>query len=572
MSQQKRIVTRAVDGALQAALQNAGASPLLAQLYAARHVQNTDELKHSLAQLIPYTLLYNCRIAATRLADAIEKKEKILIIADYDADGATACAVGIKGLRSMGAVVDFFVPNRFEHGYGLTPELADIAHDLGANLIVTVDNGISSIEGVERAKDLGIETIVTDHHHAGDCIPDCIVVNPNQRGCTFPSKNLAGVGVIFYVLVALRAQLRLRHYFSGSLKEPKLDGLLDLVALGTVADVVPLDHNNRILVSQGLKRIRDGHLSVGVRALFEVARRDWQKAQPFDMGFALGPRINAAGRLDDMSVGIACLLSDDFDDAYQIAKQLNELNQTRQEIEQDMLQNALAKCPDSLPENQTTLAILHDDFHQGVVGIVASRLKDKFYRPTFVFAPSDEGEIRGSGRSIEGLHLRDVLDSISKRCPNMIHKFGGHAMAAGLTMDANRFDEFCRVFEDVVCQLVDSDILSQTYLTDGNLNNADMTIEQAKLLNNQVWGQGFPVPTFNDEFRVVRQDFLGAEKKHKKAWVVKDGQQFEAVFWRCEDELPEYIRMVYRPIVNEWRGRVDLQLYVDYWERVFPLN
>lgn len=566
MSHHKHIATRPIDPNIQAALQNAGAPPLLAQLYAARQVQNANELSDSLSQLIHYTQLTNCTAAAARLADAIEKQEKILIIADYDADGATACSVGIKGLRSMGAVVDFFVPNRFEHGYGLTAELADIAHNLGANLIVTVDNGISSTEGVNRARELGIDTLVTDHHHAGDHVPDCIIVNPNQRGCTFPSKNLAGVGVIFYVLIALRAELRARNHFSGSLKEPKLDNLLDLVALGTVADVVPLDHNNRILVSQGLKRIRSGHMSVGVRALFQVARRDWQKAQPFDMGFALGPRINAAGRLDDMSVGIACLLSDNFETAQQIAQQLNEFNQTRQEIEQDMLQNALAKCPQTLPETQTTLAILHDDFHQGVVGIVASRLKDRFYRPTFVFAPSDAGEIRGSGRSIAGVHLRDVVDAVSKRCPNMIHKFGGHAMAAGLTMDASRFDEFCQVFENVVQNLVNEDILAQTYLTDGSLKNHNITIEQAELMNNQVWGQGFPAPTFSDEFRVLRQDFLGTEKKHKKAWVVKDGQQFEAVFWRCEDELPEHIRMVYRPTVNEWRGNVDLQLYVDYWE------
>lgn len=566
MSHQKQIATRTIDPNIQAALQDAGAPPLLAQLYAARQVQNADELGDSLAQLIPYTQLTNCTVAASRLADAIEKQEKILIIADYDADGATACSVGIKGLRSMGAVVDFFVPNRFEHGYGLTPELADIAHQKGAQLIVTVDNGISSNEGVNRARELGIETIVTDHHHAGDRVPDCIIVNPNQRGCTFPSKNLAGVGVIFYVLIALRAELRARNYFSGSLKEPKLDSLLDLVALGTVADVVPLDHNNRILVSQGLKRIRGGNMSAGVRALFRVSRRDWQKAQPFDMGFALGPRINAAGRLDDMSVGIACLLSENAEMAEQIAQQLNDLNQTRQEIEQDMLQNVLALCPDTLPENQTTLAVLHPSFHQGVVGIVASRLKDRFYRPTFVFAPSDNGEIRGSGRSIAGVHLRDVLDTVSKRCPNMISKFGGHAMAAGLTMDATRFDEFCQVFEDVVQNLVDEDILSQTYLTDGSLKNSDITIQQAEFINNQVWGQGFPAPTFSDEFRVVRQEFLGKENKHKKAWVVKDGQQFEAVFWRCEDELPEHIRLVYRPTANEWQENVSLQLYVDYWE------
>lgn len=566
MSYQKRIATRPVNPELQAELERAGAPRLLAQLYAARQVQSAEELGDALAQIIPFTELTNCTAAAKRLAHAIEQQEKILIIADYDADGATACTVGVKGLRSMGAVVDFFVPNRFEHGYGLTPELADIAKNLGAELILTVDNGISSREGVQRAKDLGMDTVVTDHHHAGDSVPDCIIVNPNQRGCAFPSKNLAGVGVIFYVLIALRAELRSRDYFSGSLKEPKLDKLLDLVALGTVADVVPLDHNNRILVSQGLKRIRAGQMSHGVQALFQAARRDWRKAQPFDMGFGLAPRINAAGRLDDMSVGIACLLSDNLEAAQEIASELNGLNHTRQEIEQDMLQNVLAVCPDTLPENQTTLSVYHDSFHQGVVGIVASRLKDRFYRPTFVFAPSGDGEMRGSGRSIAGVHLRDVLDLISKRCPDMIIKFGGHAMAAGLTMVAARFDEFCQVFEEIVRDLVDESILSQTYLTDGSLNVDDINLQQAAFINNQVWGQGFPAPSFSDEFAVVRQQFMGADKKHKKAWIQKDGREFEAVFWRCEDELPEKIRVVYRPTVNEWKGNVDLQLYVDYWE------
>ncbi|QMT32470.1 single-stranded-DNA-specific exonuclease RecJ [Alysiella filiformis] len=598
MSYQKHIATRPVNPQLQAELEQAGAPPLLAQLYAARQVASADELQDGLAQLIPFTELTHCTAAAQRLAQAIEQQEKIIVIADYDADGATACTVAMKGLQSMGAVVDFFVPNRFEHGYGLTPELADIAKNLGADLILTVDNGISSREGVERAKILGMDTVVTDHHHAGDSVPDCIIVNPNQRGCTFPSKNLAGVGVIFYVLIALRAELRSRGFFSGSLKntpspsgrgqnanhaplpsplprgegikgifpEPKLDKLLDLVALGTVADVVPLDHNNRILVSQGLKRIRAGQMSHGVQALFRAARRDWRKAQPFDMGFGLAPRINAAGRLDDMSVGIACLLADNLETAQQIANELNDLNHTRQEIEQDMLQNVLALCPDRLPETQTTLSVYHDSFHQGVVGIVASRLKDRFYRPVFVFAPSGNGEIRGSGRSIAGVHLRDVLDLIAKRCPDMIIKFGGHAMAAGLTMVAHRFEEFCQQFEEVVQSLVDEAILSQTYLTDGSLNVRDINLQQAALINNQVWGQGFPAPTFNDEFTVVRQQFMGAEKKHKKAWVQKDGCEFEAVFWRCEDELPEKIRVVYRPTVNEWQGNVDLQLYVDYWE------
>lgn len=568
MSHTKRIATRPINPQLQSALQAAGANPLIAQLYAARNVADSSELNTSLKQLIPYTQLTNCTAAASRLADAIAARQKILIIADYDADGATACSVAMKGLASMGAAVDFFVPNRFEHGYGLTPELADIAHAKGADLIVTVDNGISSAEGVARAKALGLDVIVTDHHIAGSVIPDCIIVNPNQRGCAFPSKNIAGVGVIFYVLIALRAELRARGYFSGcpNRAEPKLDELLDLVALGTVADVVPLDHNNRILVSQGLKRIRAGKMSHGIRALFQTARCSAQKAQPFDFGYKIAPRINAAGRLDDMSIGIACLLSGSLNEAESMAGELNELNQTRQEIEQEMLSDILADCPSVLPAEQTTLCVYRDSFHQGVVGIVASRLKEKFYRPVFVFAPDDDGNYRGSGRSIAGVHLRDVLDAIAKRAPNIIIKFGGHAMAAGLTLRQGSLKTFGDLFEDIVRSQINEDTLSQTFLTDGSLKASDITLANAQLINAQIWGQGFPPPSFADTFQVVRQQSMGADKKHTKAWLAKEGQEFEAMFWRCEDTLPRDIRVVYRPTVNEWKGNTELQLYVDYWE------
>ena len=568
MSHTKRIATRPINPQLQSALQAAGANPLIAQLYAARNVADSSELNDSLKQLIPYTQLTNCTAAASRLADAIAARQKILIIADYDADGATACSVAMKGLASMGAVVDFFVPNRFEHGYGLTPELANIAHAKGADLIVTVDNGISSAEGVARAKALGLDVIVTDHHIAGSVIPDCIIVNPNQRGCAFPSKSMAGVGVIFYVLIALRAELRARDYFSGcpAIAEPKLDELLDLVALGTVADVVPLDHNNRILVSQGLKRIRAGKMSHGIRALFQTARCSVQKAQPFDFGYKIAPRINAAGRLDDMSIGIACLLSGSLNEAESMASELNELNQTRQEIEQEMLTDILAECPSTLPREQTTLCMYRDSFHQGVVGIVASRLKEKFYRPVFVFAPDDDGNYRGSGRSIAGVHLRDVLDAISKRAPDIIIKFGGHAMAAGLTLRQGSLKTFGELFEDIVRSQVNEDTLSQTYLTDGSLKASDITLANAQLINAQIWGQGFPPPSFADTFQVIRQQSMGADKKHTKAWLAKEGQEFEAMFWRCEDILPRDIRVVYRPTVNEWKGNTELQLYVDYWE------
>ncbi|HFC8536509.1 TPA: single-stranded-DNA-specific exonuclease RecJ [Neisseria bacilliformis] len=562
------IQTRPVNETVCHSLIQSGADPLTARLCAARGVVSLSELDDKLAALLPYQTLTNCEAAAARLADAVQKKEKILIVADYDADGATACSVGMAGLGAMGAAVDFLVPNRFEHGYGLTPELAEIAAARGVDLLVTVDNGIASIAGVARAQALGLDVIVTDHHLPADEVPNCIIVNPNQRGCGFASKSLAGVGVIFYVLMALRAELRRRNYFSDGLKEPNLGELLDLVALGTVADVVPLDHNNRILVSQGLKRMRSGKMRPGIRALFDVARRDWKKAQPFDMGFALGPRINAAGRLDDMSLGIACLLAPSEAEAQTLAEQLNGLNIERREIEQSMLQDALNAFPDSLPAGQTTLVAYRDDFHQGVVGIVASRLKDRFYRPAIVFAPADNGEVRGSGRSIPNLHLRDALDLVSKRHPNLILKFGGHAMAAGLSILEHNIPAFQTAFEEAVREMVREEDLSQTFITDGSLAAGDITLEQAQNLARQVWGQGFAPPSFTDLFRVVRQQSLGAEGKHKKAWLQKDGCEFEAMFWRCSEDIPEYIRTVYRPVANEWRNNLELQLYIDYWEAV----
>ncbi|PJO78915.1 single-stranded-DNA-specific exonuclease RecJ [Neisseria brasiliensis] len=561
-----KIQTRSINQSVCDTLINAGADPLIARLCAARDVQTPQELEDKLTGLLPYQSLTQCEAAAARLADAIARQEKILIVADYDADGATACAVGIKGLSAMGAVVDFLVPNRFEHGYGLTPELAEIAAEKGTNLLLTVDNGIASLAGVARAQALGLDVVVTDHHLPAEQVPDCIIVNPNQRGCGFESKSLAGVGVIFYVLMALRAELRRRHYFSDGLQEPNLAELLDLVALGTVADVVSLDHNNRILVSQGLKRMRQGKMRPGIRALFEVARRDWRKAQPFDMGFALGPRINAAGRLDDMSLGIACLLADNDAQAQELAAQLNNLNIERREIEQSMLQDALDSFPETLPSQQTTLVAYREDYHQGVVGIVASRLKDRFYRPTIVFAPADNGEVRGSGRSIPNLHLRDALDLVSKRHPDLILKFGGHAMAAGLSILEHNIPAFQTAFEQAVRDMVREDDLSQTFITDGSLPAVEITLKQAQNLARHVWGQGFAPPSFTDEFHVVRQQWMGAEGKHKKVWLQKDGFEFEAMFWRCSEEIPEYIRTVYRPVANEWRNNVELQLYIDYWE------
>lgn len=559
-----RIQQRTVPEAAYQALIQAGIPPLLARLCAGRGTTRSDELQDDLGGLLPPSLLTNCEAAAERLADAVCRRERILIIADYDADGATACAVGVRGLSMMGATVDFLVPNRFEHGYGLTPELAELAASRKTDLLLTVDNGIASVAGVKRAQALGMDVVVTDHHLPGAETPPCIIVNPNQRGCTFPSKNLAGVGVMFYVLIALRSCLRARHYFSDSLPEPNLAALLDLVALGTVADVVTLDHNNRILVAQGLKRIRAGKMQPGIAALLAVAGRDWRKAQTFELGFALGPRINAAGRLDDMSVGIACLLADNAEAAAELAEQLNHLNVERREIEHTMLQEALADFPDELPETQTSLVAYRADFHQGVIGIVAGRLKERFYRPTIVFAPADNGEIRGSGRSIPELHLRDALDWVSKHHPDLIVKFGGHAMAAGLTLHADKLPEFQAAFETAVRQMLGNQVLKQTYITDGYLNTREMTFANATLLSEQVWGQGFAPPTFSDIFNISRQYAIG--RNHKKLVVEKDGRYFEAIIWNCTDTLPDRIAAVYKLAADDYQGRQSVQLYVEHWE------
>ena len=405
------IRTRQANPEAEQALLAAGTPPLLARLFAARNVRSPAELHNHLASLLPYQSLKNIDAAAERLAHAIREQERILIVADYDADGATACAVGILGLRRMGARVEFLVPDRFRHGYGLTPQLADLAAERGTQLLLTVDNGISSTAGVARAQALGMDVIIRDHHLPGDTLPECIIVNPNQPGCAFASKNLAGVGVIFYVLTALRALLRTQQWFNPQrLPEPNLAELLDLVALGTVADVVTLDYNNRILVSQGLKRMQIGKTRPGIQALFQVAQRDMRQAKPFDLGFAIGPRINAAGRLENMEIGIACLLAEDPATAAELAEQLNELNRARQEIEQNMLQEALTLADQIIVGNSLGITAFHPDWHQGVVGIVAGRLKDRFHRPTIVFAPTGNGELRGSGRSIPSLHLRDAID------------------------------------------------------------------------------------------------------------------------------------------------------------------
>lgn len=558
------ILTRHTNQHMAQDLRDHGISPLLAQLYASRDIHNTNETNTELSQLLHYRDLKHIEAAAAQLAAAIDAGKRILVIADYDADGATACAIAIKGLRLFGATVDFLVPNRFEHGYGLTPPLVDIAHTLQADLIITVDNGIASIDGVLRAHELGIAVLVTDHHLPADTLPNCTIVNPNQPDCGFGSKNLAGCGVMFYVLLALRAHYKLTGRYEQQ-AAPNLATLLDYVAVGTVADVVKLDHNNRILVAQGLKRMRAGKAAVGIQALFEVAKRDIRKAEPFDLGFAVGPRINAAGRLDDMAIGIQCLLAEDYSSAQTLAAELDSLNRERRGIEQSMLKEALNLPEFQVADTQMTVTAFRDDWHQGVIGIVAGRLRERYFRPTIVFAPADNGEIRGSGRSIPALHLRDTLDVISKRHPHLISKFGGHAMAAGLSLPQEALLEFQAAFEQVVSEQLCSDDLTQTFVTDGALSGSSLNLDAAQQLATVVWGQGFAPPLFVDDFEVVWQRPIGTN--HRKAGIRKaDGNEVEALFFRCEQDLPTHIRLVYRLVANEWRGQHELQLHSEYWE------
>ncbi|AOZ49086.1 single-stranded-DNA-specific exonuclease RecJ [Chromobacterium vaccinii] len=557
-----QIVTREVPAELQHKLLGQGLTPLQARLYAARGIADSEELDYGLKGLLPYQNLKNAEAMACRLADAIAAKQRLLVVADYDADGATACAVAVKGLSMLGATIGFIVPNRFEYGYGLTPEIVELAAQKRPDIIVTVDNGIASVAGVEAARARGIEVLVTDHHLPGDTLPDALIVNPNQPGCEFPSKNLAGVGVMFYVLMALRVEMRRRGVFDEQ-TQPNLGVLLDLVALGTVADVVRLDRNNRTLVENGLKRMRAGRMAPGIAALFRVAGRAHYKANTFDLGFTLGPRLNAAGRLDDMSLGIACLLASNEEQAVRLAQELDKLNRERRGIEAGMQDEALAALSGIDAGNRYTLTLYRDDWHQGVVGIVASRLKERFHRPVIVFAPGDEGEIKGSGRSIPGFHLRDALDLVYKRHPGLILKFGGHAMAAGLSLDESRFAEFQQAFEAVARELMDEKQLTRMIETDGSLPARDVNLQLAETLAAEVWGQGFPVPYFHDQFMVVNQKLVG--DKHLKLRLAREGCEFDAMLFNHADWLPDRIQAVYQLIANEWQGRKELQVYLQHW-------
>lgn len=555
---------RTTNEAAYLTLCEAGLPPTLARLYAARGIASSGEIDHGLTALLIHDSLKNSGEMAIHLADAIADGKKLLVIADYDADGATACAVAIRGLRSLGAKVDYLVPNRFEYGYGLTPEIVRLAAQRQPDCLLTVDNGIASIEGVAEARRLGMQVLVTDHHLPGAELPKATcIVNPNQPGCPFPDKALAGVGVMFYVLLALRAELRRRGTFDAR-PEPNMADLLDLVALGTVADVVKLGQNNRILVHQGLRRIRAGRACPGIAALLMAAKRTPSRTTSLDLGFAVGPRLNAAGRLEDMALGIECLLSDDPATATEIATRLDALNRERRNIEADMQDSALTLLEGIEAEDGYTLTLFEPDWHQGVIGILASRLKERFHRTTIAFARGTNGEIKGSGRAIPGLHLRDALDLVSKRHPGLIRKFGGHAAAAGLTIAEADLDTFRQAFERVAREWQDVGSLARQIETDGPLPIAERTLETARLLEQQVWGQGFPAPQFDDIFNVIQQRIVG--ERHLKVQLEQDGSVLDGIFFNQPEPLPPRVRAVYSLEANEYNGRESVQVLLRHCE------
>ncbi|WP_312119101.1 single-stranded-DNA-specific exonuclease RecJ [Kosakonia cowanii] len=554
--------------------------PLLRRLYASRGVKSDRDLERSVKGMLPWQQLTGIDDAVTHLNNAMREGLRIIVVGDFDADGATSTALSVLALRSLGCDnVSYLVPNRFDDGYGLSPEVVDQAHARGAQLILTVDNGISSHAGVARAHELGIPVVVTDHHLPGDTLPEAeAIVNPNLRDCDFPSKSLAGVGVAFYLMLALRAFLRDNGWFEArGIAMPNLAELLDLVALGTVADVVPLDANNRILTWQGLSRIRAGRCRPGIKALLEIANREAHKLAASDLGFALGPRLNAAGRLDDMSVGVALLLCDNLGEARQLASDLDALNQTRKEIEQGMQAEALTLCEQLERSSETLpggLAMYHPEWHQGVVGILASRIKERFHRPVIAFAPAGEGVLKGSGRSIQGLHMRDALERLDTLYPGMMLKFGGHAMAAGLTLEEANFDAFQQRFGDLVTEWLDPALLQGEILSDGPLTAQEMTLEVAEMLREAgPWGQMFPEPMFDGEFRLLQQRLVG--ERHLKVMLepvgggpLLDGIAFNVDTAIWPDNGVRQVKIAYKLDVNEFRGNRSVQLII---ENLWPL-
>ena len=567
MSPSARLATRRLDPVALVRLTAAGVSPLMARLYAGRGITSAANIGGTPADLLAPTLMRGASDAGVLLADAIAARRRLLVVGDYDCDGATGVAVGVLGLRAMGAVVDYLVPNRFEHGYGLTPEIVELALEhprLGRpDVLITVDNGVASLDGVARAREAGLQVLVTDHHLPGPALPDAnVLVNPNQPGCTFPSKHLAGVGVMFYVLLATRAELRERGVWAGR-TEPNLGELLDLVALGTVADVVRLDRNNRLLVAAGLKRLRAGRARPGLLALLRLAGREPRTASSQDLGFAIGPRINAAGRLADITLGVECLLADDDEQAAQLAGRLDAMNRERREIETDMRDEALSGVGDPDPAARTLIAY-QPNWHQGVIGLVASRLKERFGRPTISLARDDRqpGLLKGSGRSIAGVHLRDVLDLADRRSPGVLLRFGGHAMAAGLTLNEDRLDDFSRAFEAAVRELADPACFSPVIETDGALSPDEFSVATLAELDNEVWGQGFAAPLFMDHFKVVSQRLI--KDRHLKLDLMLGKRRIAAIIFGHTEPLGPEATLAYQLQRDDWQGANGVSLIVQH--------
>lgn len=559
-----RILNREFDLEAARRLHEEGYLPPVARALSARGIRDASALAQDWKSMLPPAMLEGTREAAERLALARERGERVTVVADYDCDGATACAVAIRGLGMMGVKADYFVPHRVHHGYGLSCAVVDLlaARTPRPDVLLTVDNGVSSAEAVRHAAELGIDVIVTDHHLPGAELPPAVcIVNPNLADSAFPSKALAGVGVMYYVLLALRALLRERGVYTQQ-TQPRLDALVDLVALGTVADVVKLDKNNRILVAQGLNRIRLGRTHAGISALFAVAGKKPEAAGVRDFGFALGPRINAAGRLDTMENGIECLLADDPVVALDYARSLNDFNAARQELETEMQQAAETALSCCNVDSLATLTLYDGRFNEGVVGLVASRLKEKVNRPTIVFAPTDDGALKGSGRSIAGVHLRDALDLVSKALPGAVLRFGGHAMAAGLTLRSeDDLPAFRDAFEKAVRSMVDASVFERVIYTDGGLAPDEITERLVQAIDSQIWGQGFDAPVFANEFRVVRQSLV--KDAHTKLILELGGQRFDAIFFRHTETLPGMVRLAYRPNINEFMGRRSVQLVIE---------
>ena len=555
-----KVKEKIINSTIYNSLVSSGFNPALSSLFASRRISSVDDVDYKLDKLLSPDLLKSARESSNLLISKIDGKEKIIIIGDYDADGATATACGYLGLKKFGADVDFIVPNRFKFGYGLTPEIVDLAYKKKPGLIVTVDNGIASIEGVRKANSYGIDVLITDHHLPGEELPNAkFIVNPNQVSCQFPSKNLCGVGVIFYVLLSLRTELRNRNKFLNN-PEPILSDLLDLVALGTIADLVKLDFNNRVLVNYGIKKIRSGNCNFGIESLAQLSKKNLKDLKTSDLSFSIAPKINAAGRLDDMAIGIKCLISKSKNEAENYAKQLITFNEQRKLVENKMKDEALSILSDYVIKDNYTISMYDDDWHQGVVGIVASRLKEKYYRPTIIFAKDESGFLKGSGRSIPSFHLRDALDLLSKKNPDLILTFGGHAMAAGLTIKIENFNIFCLEFEGIAKKLLSPDDLNLIVEFDKSIPIKYLNHETIRAINSQIWGQGFPPPIFFGFFEVVKQEIVA--NKHNKCVLKNENDKYDAIFFNFSDKLADRIGAIYSVELNEFNQKSSIQLII----------